>query len=332
MIEIVKIFISSILAFIIIYLLGAFFLESCMEAIYDDTLQIACPRQGIKEYSRSENWCTNQYGKLGFEIHDEYKLNHNKNKILIYGDSYVEAKMLPWYQRVQNQIQNDKYDVLGIGCSGWSSIEFNDIMHRYKAIIKQDIMHVIILADINDVLPSENNSFTNRKPRLRQVKSNIFRRFVIKYKANIIYHLYKKLISQKLNFNIKEKNNFFKENYQALNNEHYWYEMLNVMKSNSPNGNLLFIYIPTVPRIHHNKLDFIDDSGDIAMAFQKACKDNNVGFINLVETEIRYYHETKRFCRGFPLSRPGEGHCNADGHRLIAQAIEEYINQCNLLK
>ena len=251
---------------------------------------------------------------------------------MVYGDSYVEAKMLPWQLRIQNQCPKDNYDTIGIGCSGWSSVEYNDVMLRYMKFIEKDILHAVILADINDILNQDDQQFKQIKPRLRQVKNNIFRRFVIKYKANIVYHLYKKIKSQKLNFKICLISNKNAKSQKNKINNNYWREMLKEMKDNSPNGNLLFIYVPTVPQIHNNILDFHDVDKEISEAFQNVCRENSVGFINLENYEIRYYQETGCFCRGFLLSRPSAGHCNADGHRLIAQSIDEYINQCNLLK
>lgn len=140
------------------------------------------------------------------------------------------------------------------------------------------------------------------------------------------------MLNVKFNFCIHSFKNHIQEKILPIENNNYWNEMLDEMKSNSPKGNILIIYVPTVPRVLHNQLDFYDEYKQIAIDFQKACLKNHVGFINLEDEELRYYQETRRFCRGFPMSRPGVGHCNTDGHRMMAQAIDGYINQCNLLK
>lgn len=177
--ELKRIIISCILSLLIMYIIGSLFLESCMESTFEETLQMACPKTGLLIQSRSENWCTKRYGKYGLEIHDEKKLSNAKPKILIFGDSYIEANMVPWQYRVQNQTSLNDYDVIGIGGSGWSSVEYNDVMRRYMEIIGNDIMHVVVLADINDILPINDNHFYQMKPQLRQVKSNTFRHFIV---------------------------------------------------------------------------------------------------------------------------------------------------------
>jgi hypothetical protein len=313
------------------------FCESCYELEYNKDIDLVVQKENQTFQNRRENWNITHFGKYGLEEHDSKKINSKKPQIIIFGDSYVEAYMIPWEQRLQNQINNTNINMFGVGISGIGSPEFYELIKHYKSIFHNSILNIILLTNVNDIFPQKSNSFLDIKPQLRSITSRQrLTKIEYKFKLFSFYRLRKTLGINHLNFSIIKKQKIESKITKKINNSndlnYYWDEMLEAMKSNSPYENLLFVYVPTVPRIHHNKLDFIDDSSDVAMAFQKACKEKNVGFINLQDNEIQYYLENKSFCRGFPLSRPGEGHCNADGHRLIAQAIEEYINQCNLLK
>lgn len=60
--------------------------------------------------------------------------------------------------------------------------------------------------------------------------------------------------------------------------------------------------------------------------FEACCASNNIPLINMNEPMIRHFESTYEPSYGFANSRPGVGHLNETGHRLIAYEVYEKIN------
>ena len=65
----------------------------------------------------------------------------------------------------------------------------------------------------------------------------------------------------------------------------------------------------------------------LASAFADLCKTKGIGFTSLEKPLLRHLKDTGKFPKGFHNSRPWEGHYNADGHRLAAEAIHAWISE-----
>ena len=61
------------------------------------------------------------------------------------------------------------------------------------------------------------------------------------------------------------------------------------------------------------------------MAFEEACKNNDVVFINMNEYFSKYYIENHKFPHGFSNTRIGTGHLNKYGHAVIANVLYDKI-------
>lgn len=62
-------------------------------------------------------------------------------------------------------------------------------------------------------------------------------------------------------------------------------------------------------------------------AFLKCCEDNGVKVIDATPGMIFAYKENFEFSYGFSNTKPGEGHLNKIGHRIIAETIYTKINE-----
>jgi hypothetical protein len=90
---------------------------------------------------------------------------------------------------------------------------------------------------------------------------------------------------------------------------------------------LSFVYCPEIPRPSNGTIEWIDENGSLAEIFYKECARNGIGFINMGKEFCKFFERTGKFPRGFWNSRPGEGHLNEAGHKLVAQAIyNQYIS------
>jgi hypothetical protein len=84
---------------------------------------------------------------------------------------------------------------------------------------------------------------------------------------------------------------------------------------------IFLVYCPDIPDIKNGDVCFEDRNVDIVTMLARECRHNKIGFINMTQDFTKYYRETGSFPRGFPNSRPSQGHFNDGGHRLIALAI-----------
>ena len=62
-------------------------------------------------------------------------------------------------------------------------------------------------------------------------------------------------------------------------------------------------------------------------AFKDCCLNNNVEIIDVVPSMIKEYKKNYAFSYGYSNGVPGEGHLNKTGHKVIAQAVYEKINE-----
>ena len=88
---------------------------------------------------------------------------------------------------------------------------------------------------------------------------------------------------------------------------------------------IIFVYCPAIPMINNNELMLKNPDSDKSKQFNHICAEYDIGFIDVSARFLDYFKKTGRFPRGFSNSRPGSGHFNAAGHRIVAEAITEYI-------
>lgn len=90
---------------------------------------------------------------------------------------------------------------------------------------------------------------------------------------------------------------------------------------------VLFVYSPATPVLNKGRLHLKNPEADLAEEFGLLCQDRGIGFINMEDRFLDFHNKTGRFFKGFAKSRPWAGHYNADGHRLVAEAIHRWIKE-----
>lgn len=88
---------------------------------------------------------------------------------------------------------------------------------------------------------------------------------------------------------------------------------------------ILFVYAPATPTLEGGRLVGINPEAALADEFSALCHAKGVGFVSLESAFLDYHAESNRFVTGFHTSRPWQGHYNAAGHRLVAEAIYEWV-------
>jgi len=90
---------------------------------------------------------------------------------------------------------------------------------------------------------------------------------------------------------------------------------------------ILFVYAPVTPCLENGKVLEENPEAEMAATFAEFCDSIGIGFVSLETSFLEFWRRTGKLPRGFPTSRPGEGHYNEDGHRLVAEAIHTWIRE-----
>ena len=310
-----------------IWFIGAIFLTSPTQYEYDAIVGEVVRKPGTVKLERGENWVCSQFATHGLEIHDAEKLKSPNKKILIFGDSYIEANMVAWQERVQNQINLPKIDIIGIGFSGAGMDEYINRIQTYSSAIPRVSGSIILIGDTSDILPGNSSSSTFTKVSSRA--DHFSYKFHLSAFRRIIRHW---RLKRELDFagSWEKKSPTEKTtkpgSAQNMDLTSYWSEMLIKLKQAAKNQKILIVYAPTVPYISGNRVLMKNTSQEIPIQkFQKICYKLDVPFISLKELFIKEYKKNKAFTRGFFNTRPGRGHMNKRGHALAGQAIEKFF-------
>ncbi len=312
---------------LLIWLIGAVFLTSPSQYEYDSAVGEVVRKSGTGKQERGENWVCSQSGVHGLEIHDAEKLKSGNDKILVFGDSYIEANMVAWQERMQNQIHLPRTDVIGIGFSGAGMDEYIQRIQTYSTIIPNIRVSVIFIGDTSDILPGNSSSAAFAKVSTRadllsyKFHLSAFRRIIrhwrLKERLDFAGSLGRRLPKHDAEKSVSSSNSDLSG---------YWYEILVKLKLATKEQNLLIVYAPTVPHIEGNRILMTDNSGGVNVErFQELCREQNIPFISLQQSFIEDYKKSGQFARGFFNTIPGRGHMNKRGHALAGEAIETFV-------
>jgi hypothetical protein len=90
---------------------------------------------------------------------------------------------------------------------------------------------------------------------------------------------------------------------------------------------ILIVYAPTTPTLENGKTIEMNPEEEHVKVFREICRERGLGFINMEQRFLEYHRSTGKFQKGFQTSRPWEGHYNPEGHRLVAEAIHNWIKE-----
>ena len=90
-------------------------------------------------------------------------------------------------------------------------------------------------------------------------------------------------------------------------------------------GEILFIYHSQTIIENDGSISFSDDP--LFETFKNACTVNNIGLLDMRPIFVEHYAQHKEIPYGFANTKPGNGHLNELGHRLIAEAVSERIKE-----
>lgn len=275
---------SICLSLALAWILGAIFLTSPTLCRWNEALGLPVPVSGTLKQEREENWTHFRYGALGLEANDAQRSSSAEPKVLIFGDSYIEADMVNPAERIQACITEMGIPAVGVGVSGNSCVEYHYLMGIYNKAISNVATNVILIADISDILPPKRvDDFKSLKPafpfrkmegrigelsyRLRLMAfRNILKRARTAWHDGLDFSGNQCLFHVDTHKGIKDTSHY----------EAYWHSMLDALKSQAPKGRLMIVYAPIVPSIRGNAISHANDDKEVIRRFTQVANSYNI--------------------------------------------------------
>jgi len=353
----VLIWIAGFSISLIIFCGMCFAFHNSMEPnIYSPEVDRSIPAPGLFHRHRSEGWGKTLYGKYGiYGIKDILK--KKEDKILVWGDSYVEAlevddknKMTLKFNEIWKNRNKSGLICAGIGAAGTNLADYVYYAPKYEKLIPGVKGHVVVLHSdmvrLNEAMSGAELRFTPDKIKLiyespakktsgLKESGIAFLRF---FGMDFVWWVYTDIKNYRWRFSlgkhvIKDDVVFrhFKKPWKIPEADWNYnaYEFLIKKFRKSTDKEIIFIYVPHVPYIFNEKIYLQDRSSDFIKKLTKLCSENNIVFINMEDAFKKYYNETGKSPRGFPNSRPFLGHLNFSGHKLVAEKLIEHFEKAN---
>lgn len=327
-------------AFLIIWIISFFFVATLVVYTWSSDVGRMIRVPGSVIQNRDEGWGTSHFGQYDVVGVDDI----SKNKIptiAIWGNSHVEAFGVEQWERMEKilismwKTDGDNFTAFGVGDSGESIVDYFFKIYHYEKICPSIIAHFIIITDPTEAFPDQSvgtRSVFQSKPEYQLIEGNRILQYqriksiLARYRLDFLWSPATNLIKNtKLRFSlgphkVESQNSKIVD---TLKPKEAFSFILNAFRCNT-NKPIILIYCPYIPVISKGEVSLKDPNKYISVLAEE-CRNNRIDFIDLTQDFCNYYWETGKFPRGFANSRPSEGHFNAAGHYLVAEAIYRYI-------
>lgn len=328
-----------------ILLVCAVFDNSLTPVEWNESLQLYTRLSGHSIRWRSEGWGDTRIGKNDLIAGEDALAASSVPKFILWGDSMVEALQVPDREKITfvfNRISggNSMYGI-SWGRGGRSVADYYFLMPHYQRLVSNVRANVVLLSGIGDVMPMEDSGeharFLCDPPHFDKTTevgptwaSRVFGPWAARLYLEPVYTLYDGLRRHRLRFMPSTATPALAESGAVPSDcdlEQAWRYLVSQMQQQSRVG-LAFVYCPPdSPVIRDGRV--VLETGPVpdVERFRAICEESGVGFIDMTLRFNALYEQTGRFPRGFFNSPPGSGHLNADGQRMIAEALLEHFRE-----
>lgn len=339
--------IGFIISGLFIWVVSAVFVNSLSSFVWDDVLEkyVYAPGSVIKW--RSEGWADTRIGEHRFLKGEDRIAMSEAPKFIYWGDSQVEALQLSNGRKAMGQFnaisKGKPYYGLTVGAGGRRVADYYFGIPVYERSFPNIMGHVVLLSGLDDVMPGrrKDHAYYQCDPwRLEPGHAAPPNRMALTYAPFVsamqlggFYDVYKSLMGYRFVFapgqqEAKAGVDTGPAPEKRCGEEDGWRYLLGELLRET-DGFLVFVYCPYTPKLEQGAVSLKNPEEDAKELFARVCSEMGVGFVDLSRTFNEFYRETGRLPRGFFNSPPGAGHLNADGQRLIAEALHEYFTEGN---
>jgi hypothetical protein len=322
---------------------------------------------GTTYQERREGWATNHIGEHGLIASRPEDLAATEKIVIwgdSFVEAFHVEDSAKMHRRLTDLLRKEpggKGAALAVGERFCSIADYRFRIPDYEAVLKDVKLHVIHLYSLEDTFPDQypggRISLFLTEPNLHFEKyDNEFREIeapVSPGRARVLIHQYHLQFFSRLRTSLTniarldglrfapgtaQKSTADPAAHRAWNRFldpawgsaepplEAWRFLLRELDSTTE-APILFVYAPPTPALLSGDLILENPEKNLANHFSSLCKEQGIGFVSLEEPFLRFLEANGRFAKGFHNSRPWEGHYNADGHRLVAEAINSWIQE-----
>jgi hypothetical protein len=356
-------FAISILA---IWGITAFATENFYPMVWSEELQRNIPTPGWSFHNRNEAWAETQFGELGLKGTPNVA-EPSVPKIFLWGDSFVEAAQVPDHDKMHRHLNrllpngsDQEVQVIPLGHRFQSFADYVLQIPAYEKEIAPCMLHIIHLATLEDTYPDDNFRislflsepnfhFVKYDNEFREIESPIYesklKSQVYRLRLQFFLRTKKQILQiarlEGLRFSLGEQhptakgarmldddwNRYLTPEWAAKAPPVKAWEFLIDSLRSTRNTPILVVYAPATPTLEKGETIAQNPEEKQVRVFGEICRERGLGFINMEQSFLEYHQVTGKFHKGFQTSRPWEGHYNAEGHRLVAEAIHRWIQE-----
>ncbi|CCH49926.1 hypothetical protein [Pseudodesulfovibrio piezophilus] len=337
--------IGFIFSCLFIWAVSAVFLNSAVPQVWDEVLNEYVRKPGITVRFRSEGWGDTRIGQHGLQAASSDVLESKTKCLLFWGDSHGEAYQVDDEDKIISVFNRESTTPLKgalVGQSGLSVVDYYYLLPHFEAAFPNVEGHVILLSGMGDVTPGYQNGcnghFMSNPFRFEEGDCSPSPRglrwgpLIYTFKLEFAYQVY--LSIKKIVFHSDEPVDTGNKNLNVLRQKSVppddaWEFLLAKLKRVTKKP-IIFVYFPYIPRFVNGVLDLKDSKAEEKIRFQKGCAAKGFGFIDMTDAFKTLYLQKKKLPRGFMNTPQGQGHLNAQGQALIAQALNKYLLEVGL--
>ncbi|MFN0058326.1 MAG: hypothetical protein ACKVX7_07695 [Planctomycetota bacterium] len=291
----------------------------------------------------SEGIATTRTGKYGVNgIPDITRIE--TPIVALWGDSHVDArqvaddeKMAQAFTRIWNSRSRNPLTGIGIGMGGWSMADIYFHLPTYEKLLPNLRCHCIVLTDIEDFRPDlkQRECWLSSQPTLHFEPSKWappyeeFKAQLILLRANFVWWLLKDIRENvRLQFQPGPRHRAAPtdDGDAARLPTDAWEFVVNALRDRATRP-IFFLYLPRAPGLQDGKLRTEFADSEAGREFAALCAKAQVSFVDLGPRLIEFARQERRFPRGFPSTFVWHGHLNVDGHRLVAEALADFLEK-----
>ena len=278
-------------------------------------------------------------------------------KLFLWGDSHVEGMEVDDPDRMPQQVSSlwrervgSPLLAVGVCAAGRNLADHYRLMPDYERVIPGAAVHAIFLSGLGDLLPDSPEAqfgrfvsepgfaFVAPEPAVRDDAAMARARLLRTLHLGWFSRLAREALSGNLTADLRFRpgpvpqphppgdNPFRERRTEATPELEAALDWLLTRLDERTELPVVLVLAPNdTPRIETDRVVLREQPTELEELLAALCAKHGIGFVDLREDFNAFYRSTGRFPRGFPDSRPARGHLNADGHRLVAEALVESL-------
>ncbi len=333
-------------SWVVVWLAGPWVLDSILVRVQDPALGISTLRSGDVVRWRSEGWAETSIGPHGLP---GWQPRQASQRIILWGDSQVEGVCVDDPQKISNQViaiadrqPMQPLDCLSMGRSGADAREWRDLLEAADALWHPNL-HVWVVTELSD-LATLAPVIGSELPQRQVVPSPAWVRLAATLRAEAIFAAGKRILRdpesgglRRLDFRVGPRRTASQgESAEPVaDSSHSGGQDLELAQAVAAaiktlaarfEQRLVIVYAPATPTLARPIATTHPDDAMFELT-RDELRSGGVEVVDLRADFIELWQTQRRLPRGFHNGQPGSGHLNADGNRLIAQAIVAIAQQ-----